>query len=392
MTSSNAGTRIRVGVNAAVVGENPTGLGVYSIKLAAELDRRSPDLVVYTSRPGAFPSLKARMGRVPVWSRPDHGARGHLLRILWVQTMLRLNCRAAGVTVLFNTVPEGILRPAMPQITVVHDLLPLSFPAEYPRQQYYFRVLVPRVLHASAMVVADSESTRRHINERYGLPLERIRTVHPAYDATAFGRAALDDPPRHGGDEYVLYVGNLLPHKNLLRLLDAMAILRRRRFCRLVIRGHGRTGYVRAVHERVETLGLGDAVTFLDYLPENTLRSLYTKAACLVLPSLGEGFGIPVLEAMACGTPVVTSDIPALREVGGDAALLADPYETMSIADAMYRALSDRALREELRERGWRRVQAFSWQKTGEEVSRLIDEVSGKAPRDFRLSLTEGKR
>ena len=374
MTSATAGTRI--GVNASVVGENPTGLGVYSIKLVGELDQRWQDLVVYTSRPEAFPSLKARIGRVPVCSRPDYGARGHFLRTLWVQSLLRLKCRVAGVTVLLNTVPEGILCPSVPQITVVHDLLPLSFPAEYPRQQYYFRLLVPRVLRASTMVVADSESTRRHINERYGVPLEKIRTIHPAYDSTVFAREALDDPLGGDQDAYVLYVGNLLPHKNLIRLLDAVAILRRRRPCRLVIRGHGRPAYVRAVRERVETLGLGDAVTFLDYLTEHALRRLYTHAACFVLPSLGEGFGIPVLEAMACGTPVVTSDTPALREVAADAALFTDPYDAASMAAAMYRVLSDGELREELRERGLQRAQAFSWKSTVAEMSGVIDEVS----------------
>jgi glycosyltransferase involved in cell wall biosynthesis len=133
---------------------------------------------------------------------------------------------------------------------------------------------------------------------------------------------------------------------------------------------------VRARRERVGALGFSDAVTFLDYLPEDALRPLYTNAAYLVLPSLGECFGIPVLEVMVCGTSVVTSNIPALREVAGDAALFADPYEAESIADAKYRVLSDRELREELRERGVQRAQAFSWKSTGAEISRLIDEVS----------------
>jgi glycosyltransferase involved in cell wall biosynthesis len=253
MTSARGGTR--VGVNASVVGRNPTGLGVYAIKLLGELDQRREDLVGYTSCPEAFPSLKVRIGRAPVCSRPDYSARGHVLRALWVQSLLRLKARVAGVTVLLNSVPEGIEGSSMPQITVVHDLLPLRFPAEYPRQQYSFRLLVPRVLRASTMVMADSESTRLHISERYGVPLEKIRIIHPAYDATVYRREVFDDSPGGDRDAYVLYVRNLLPHKNLLRPLDAVAILRRRRRCRLVSRGHGRPVYVRAVRERVETLG-----------------------------------------------------------------------------------------------------------------------------------------
>ena len=375
-SASRKATGVRVGVNASVVGENPTGLGIYSVKLVEALDQRLDDLVVYTSSREAFPSLGARLRRAPVRARPDYGMRGHLVRALWIQTVLRLKCRVAGVRVLLNTVPEGLIQPSLPQITVVHDLLPLLFPEEYPRQRHYFGVLVPRVLRASAMVVADSESSRRQVHARYGVPLEKIRTVHPAYDARMFARHPGDDAPQADGIASILFVGNLLPHKNVLRLLDAVAILRRRHPCRLVIRGHGRPSYVRAVRARVAAHGLGDAVTFLDDLTEPELRRLYTQAQCFVLPSLGEGFGMPVLEAMACGTPVVTSDVPALREVAADAALFVDPHDAESIADAMYRVLSDRALREDLRERGLRRAAAFSWSRTGAEMAQVIAEVA----------------
>ena len=366
----------RVAVNASIVGENPTGLGVYSVKLVEALDERLDDLVVYTSSRDAFAPLRARIGRAPVLARPDHGMRGHLVRALWVQSVLRLKCRIAGVSVLVNTVPEGLIRSSLPQVTVVHDLLPLLFPEEYPRQRYYFGVLVPRVLRASAMVVADSESSRREVHARYGVPLEKIRTVHPAYDARTYRRHAADDAPRGDGPPVVLFVGNLLPHKNVLGLLEAVALLRRRHPCHLVIRGHGRPAYVRAVRARTEALGLADAVTFLDYLTGPELRRLYVRADCFVLPSLGEGFGIPVLEAMACGTPVVTSDVPALREVAGEAAVFVDPRDAGGLAEAMYQVLTSRALREDLRERGLRRVQAFSWHRTGAELGEVIAAVA----------------
>src|SRR5262249_22755874 len=150
--------------------------------------------------------------------RPERGLRGHFMRLLWVQTALRLRARAAGVEVLLNTVPEAILGSATPQVTVVHDLLPLFFPAEYPRQQYYFRSLVPRVLRHSQVIVADSESTRRDIVRSYGIPRENIRVVYPGYDPDTY---AVDERERGAAEDgsYLLYVGNLLPHKNLLSLL-----------------------------------------------------------------------------------------------------------------------------------------------------------------------------
>ncbi len=367
----------RIGVNASVVGENPTGLGLYSVNLIRELDRLRDDLLVYTSRPEAFGGLRARIGRAPAGARPERGFRGHFRRMLWLQSMLWVRARINRFAAILNTVPEGILRSPAPQVTVVHDLLPLFFPAEYPRQQYYFRFLVPRVLQASRIVVADSESTRRSIIQHYGLRSEKVRVIYPGYDSSAFFSNGFDSSPERHEDPYCLYAGNLLPHKNLLRLLDAVAILRRRRRCRLIIRGEGRPAYVRVLHERVESLGLGDAVTFLGYTTESTLRQLYNGALCFVLPSLGEGFGLPVLEAMACGTPVVTASTSSLPEVAEDAALQVDPHDAIGLADAMYRVLADRDLRQDLRRRGLERAGLFSWRRTAEEMSQLIDKVSG---------------
>ncbi len=365
----------RVGINASIIGNNPTGLGLYSIKLIRELDAIRDDLVVYTSYPEALGTLRNRVATVAAATRPERAIRGHMARVLWLQSVLRLRAKVDQLGVILNTVPEGILGSRVPQVTVVHDLLPLLFPAEYPRQQYYFRLLVPRVLRASRIVVADSESTRRDIMQHYGLLPEKVRVVYPGCDSGAFFSNGPD--PSLDGQEmpYCLYVGNLLPHKNLLRLLDALAILRRRLSCRLVIRGEGRPAHARALLERVETLGLRKAVTFLGYTSEEGLRRLYSRAACLVLPSLGEGFGLPVLEAMACRTPVVTSNTSSLPEVAGDAALTVDPNDAIGLADTLHRALTNRALSDDLRRRGLERLPLFTWRRTAEQLSGLLDGV-----------------
>ena len=366
-----------VGINASIIGDSPTGLGLYAINLIRALASIRDDLRVYTSCRSALGVLKADVLPVMPLVRPERGMRGHLMRLIWVQTALRIRVRTAGINALLNTVPEAILGSPIPQVTVVHDLLPLFFPAEYPRQQYYFRSLVPRVLKRSRIIVADSESTRRDLTVSYGISPEKIRVIYPGYDPTVYAPCSVDRPADAHNDSYLLYVGNLLPHKNLLSLLDALAILRRRLHTRLIIRGDGQPAYARAVRERVETLGLRGAVTFEGYTEGVALRHLYARAACLVLPSLREGFGLPVLEAMACGTPVITSSSSSLPEVGGDAAVRIDPHDAVDLADAMYRVLADRDLREDLRERGLKWVRAFSWQRTAEQMSRVLDEVGG---------------
>jgi len=364
-----------VGINASIIGESPTGLGLYAINLIRALDTLRDGLRVYTSSPQALGGLRARILPATPLARPERGLRGHLMRLIWVQTALRVRARAAGIEALLNMVPEAILGSPIPQVTVVHDLLPLFFPAEYPRQQYYFRSLVPRVLRSSRVLVADSESTRRDITQSYGIAPDKVRVIYPGYDPDTYSANGSDRPLRSVEGSYLLYVGNLLPHKNLLSLLDALAILRRRRRARLIIRGDGQPAYARAVRERVETLGLGDLVSFQGYAAEGALRDLYAGAVCLVLPSLREGFGLPVLEAMACGTPVITSSSSSLPEVGGDAALRVDPHDAIDLADAMYRVLTDADLRDDLRERGLKWVRAFSWRRTAEQISRLLDEV-----------------
>lgn len=371
--------RERVAVNASIIGEHPTGLGLYTIKLIRALDGLRDDLVVYTSAPATLDGLRAPVVPITPAVRPDRGLRGHVARALWLQTVQRMRCRARGFPVVLNTIPEAILDGQIPQVTVVHDLLPLSFPPEYPRQQHYFRHLVPRALHLSRRVIADSESTRSDVIRRFEIAPEKITVVYPGYDPKLYSPGDNGAGPSLRPDPYLLYVGNLLPHKNLPRLLDAFAILRRRLQVRLIIRGEGWPAYARSLYEQVETLGLAESVSFLEYADEGTLRDLYLRAACLVLPSLGEGFGLPVLEAMACGLPVITARVSSLAEVAGDAAVTVNPYDSTELSDAMHRVLTDRDLREDLRARGLERARQFTWRQTAEQVSALLDEVVGRS-------------
>ncbi len=365
----------RVAVNASIIGDHPTGLGLYTIKLIRALDGLRDDLVVYTSAPATLDGLHAPVIPITPAVRPDWGLRGHVARALWLQTVQRMRCRARGYPVVLNTIPEAILDRRIPQVTVVHDLLPLSFPPEYPRQQHYFRHLVPRALRLSRRVIADSQSTRSDVIRRFEIAPEKVTVVSPGYDPALYSPGDNGAEPSVGPDPYLLYVGNLLPHKNLPRLLDAFAILRRRLQVRLIIRGEGWPAYTRSLYEQVETLGLAESVIFLEYADEETLRDLYRRAACLVLPSLGEGFGLPVLEAMACGLPVITSRVSSLAEIAGDAAVTVNPYDATELSDAMHRVLTDRDLREDLRRRGLERAGQFTWRQTAEHVSALLDEV-----------------
>jgi glycosyltransferase involved in cell wall biosynthesis len=179
--------------------------------------------------------------------------------------------------------------------------------------------------------------------------------------------------------QFVLYVGNIKPHKNLVRLIEAFAELRRTGFdeVKLLIIGD-QISKLPALRRAVHSHKLHKHVRFLGYVSDQTLGILYRLASAFVFPSLYEGFGLPPLEAMASGTPVVTSNVSSLPEVAGDAAVLVDPYDVDSIVDGMRRVLTDPVLAADLRRKGIERAREFSWERSVEKTRQVYQEIGGR--------------
>jgi glycosyltransferase involved in cell wall biosynthesis len=366
----------RIAVNASIVGDRPTGLGHYALHVVSALDALGEQLTVYTSRPDFVDAPHARLRRISAGVQPERGPLGHLRRLLWTQTMLWAYVRRDRPRLLLNLTSEGLLWSPVPQVTVVHDLLPLLFPAEYPRHQYYYRHFVPGVLRRSRAVIVPSESTGRDLVRFYpGVAPDRIHVVLLGYDARLFPLEAPAEVET-GKEPYALYVGNVMPHKNLLRIVEAFAIAVGRGPGRLVIRGRGRAVHTRALRTRIDALGLASRVDWRPYADAAELGRLYQRARMLVLPSLYEGFGLTALEAMACGTPVLTANVSSMPEVVGDAALLVDPTDVGAIAGGMARLFTDDLLAKDLGERGRLRARGFSWDQTGKGVLDVIRRVA----------------
>jgi glycosyltransferase involved in cell wall biosynthesis len=373
--NQSVGSGCAIAVNASIVGARPTGLGHYSLQIISALDGLGEPLIVYTSRPDLVTAPRATIHRVSASMRPERGAGGHLRRLLWIQTGFRARLARDRPRALLNLMPEGLLAARVPQITVVHDLLPLRYPAEYPRQQYYFRHFVPAVLRSSRAIVVTSESTRRDLLAFYRrVPPDSIHVIPCGYDARRFTSEAAEAPP--AGAPYALYVGNVMPHKNLLGLVEAFGDVARRLPVRLVLRGWGRPAHVRALRDRIEALGLAPRIDWRPYAPADELPRLYRQARMLLLPSLYEGFGLTLLEGMACGTPVITSNVSSMPEVVGDAALLVEPAAPEALAAAMTRLFTDDALAADLGGRGQKRAALFSWDKAAATVRSLVGQVT----------------
>ncbi len=270
-----------------------------------------------------------------------------------------------------------------PAILTVHDLIFEHYPEHHTRRNHLFlRVAVPRFARAAEALIAVSHHTKRDLVELYNLPPEKIHVIHEGIDAS-FAPAAEGEVARvrraHGIEgAYLLMVGTLEPRKGhatalraLARLLSAANNLEHK----LVIVG-GAGWLFEPVRTLVEELRLTDRVLFTGYVPQGDLAPLYTGAACALVPSLYEGFGFSVLEAMACGAPVICSNVSSLPEVAGGAALLVPPGDDEALAASIKEVLSDPALVVDLRERGQRQASHFRWASTARETVELYREVA----------------
>jgi glycosyltransferase involved in cell wall biosynthesis len=249
----------------------------------------------------------------------------------------------------------------------------------------YARASIGMAARRATRVLTVSESSKRDILRFVDVSPDKIDVIYNGYDERFGAEPREEDVVRvreryQLHDEFVLYAGNVKPHKNLERVIQALHRVRARGLdhLKLVLIGDEISKYSalrRAVHQHQ----LHKYVRFLGYMPEETLAVMYRLAAVFVFPSLYEGFGLPPLEAMASGTPVVTSNVSSLPEVAGDAAVLVDPYDPEAIADGIYRVLTDEGLRHDLRQKGLNRARQFSWEDSARRV-RAIYQQAGGAP------------
>jgi alpha-1,3-rhamnosyl/mannosyltransferase len=259
-----------------------------------------------------------------------------------------------------------------PAVVTVHDLIPLLYPHYFTAaRRLEFYATVRLATRAARMVVADSEATAADVRRLLHLDARKVRVVHAAADPTlvrpddaviASVRARYNLP-----ETYVLYVGSNKPHKNLIRLVEAWSKMPNRNRTQLVLAGSwdSRHNEARLAATR---LGLESDIRWLGSTPQHDLAAVYSGATLFVFPSEYEGFGLPVLEAMACGVPVLCSNSSSLPEVAGDAAVLLDPGDSDSWAEAIQRLLADEGLRMMYGERGLRRADQFTWSETARQM------------------------
>ena len=286
---------------------------------------------------------------------------------------------------LFHT-PHYVLPVLTPcrSIVTIHDCIHLVFP-QYLRNRMahvYARAMFWTAVHRASRILTVSEASKKDILRFFTVAEEKISVIPNAIDERFYAEPPEEEIARvreryQLHDRFLMYAGNVKPHKNLERLIDAFVLVRQDGFddLKLLITGSEISRYAtlrRAVHRH----NLHKHVRFLGYQSENTLAALYRLADVFVFPSLYEGFGLPPLEAMASGTPVVVSNVSSLPEVVGEAGILVNPYDARSIADGIQRVLADPTLRDELTARGLVRARSFSWQASVAQIRQIYQEVA----------------
>ena len=366
---------MKIGIDATFIGsEKPTGLAIYTRNIVNEVLKLHDDLLLWSADGTGFQVPKERIR--PVLEEFSYlGQNRFMVRPLWMELRFPGHIKREKIDLLFSTVPGGMWSCPVPHVVTVHDLTPLAVPGDSPKSvQLNYRYRLGKILERSAAIIADSAWTRDDICRFYRIPQERIRVIPLGYDRELFRpRHDPDALARYGlrGKPYLLAVGSDMPRKNLLRLAHSFSVMRDRSHYLVLAGLHGKDARKRILAEAAAA-GADDRIMFLDYVRDEDLPALYSGATVFCYPSLYEGFGLPVLEAMACGTPVVASNTTSVPEVAGQAAILVDPTDCEELAAALDSVLDDSRRRESMRAAGLKQVASFSWERAARDTLSVL--------------------
>ncbi len=347
-------------INLSFLIPEPTGISVYAENILPALKELNPTLLISAPKPNY--SCYA----IPNNMTPNQGTKGHLRRLLWTQFKLPQIDRKLNGNLLFSPIPETPLYSGCRSVVMAHDLIPLRFPRKGSRLTAYFQYYIPKVLSQAEHIICNSLATAKDLIDFYKIPESKITPIPLAYNRDKF--QFLDLPTSN----YFLYIGRHDAYKNVERIITAFAHLKHRSDYELWLAGPTDNTYTPALKKQVQELELTEQVKFLNYVPSEQFIKMINQATAVVFPSLWEGFGFPVLEAMACGTPVITSNLSSLPEVGGNAVLYVNPYQVKEITEAMETLINDTQLRSHLRTLGFEQAKQFSWEKTGQQTALIL--------------------
>ncbi len=363
---------MRIGVDVRSLSEPITGIGRYTLNLLQEMTASdSHEWVLYSHRPllhGKWDktNIRVRTLNFPKWAR--------VLRMLWAQSVLPIMAKQDSVDLFWSPAHRlpRYLPDSIATVVTIHDLVWKHAPETMrPLSRFLDAKLMPQTIRMAEKVIAVSQWTANDLITE--IPEAEAKTS-VIYEANSLISCNLSGIDKVDG-KYILFVGTLEPRKNLPRLLNAYSLLSKtiRDKHPLVIVG-GKGWGKDNIYSIIEQLSIGKHVMVLGYLSDEELASVYRQSYLFVMPSLYEGFGLPLLEAMSMGVPVVTSNISSLPEVVGDNAVMVDPNNVKSIKDGIEEVLIDTELKDRLSKTGLDRAKLFSWEKAAKETLAVFEE------------------
>lgn len=371
-------------IDASPLNKKPTGIQTYVLnilKLLASIDRTNKYTIQGTQFSKAELGIEGNNFRIE--KIPRHTIFGLIWR-LWYRTGFAAQLSLSKPDLFLSTDVALPLYCPSPAIAIVYDITPLIVEGTYPWYAHaLFKNDISHAVKNADAIIAISQSTRNDLIHLLGAKPEKIHVIYPGYDDEVFKPEVQPHKVQSTmrkfniPHKYILYAGTLQTNKNIPRLIEAFAFLKKEQRLphKLVMIGKKAFGH-EAVSAAIEKFATYEDIIITGYITREKLSLLMHGADVFVFPSLHEGFGIPPLEAMACGTPVITSNASSLPEVVGDAGILVDPYNIQEIAEAIYRVISDGNLREQLRRKGLERARLFSWHKAAQEMLQLFEAFS----------------
>lgn len=351
----------------------------------ANVDRRvgiseySYQLLKYFHTQRGSTKFKVFLKNDPLGSLPDKNSHFEYEVVkparLWTQIGLPVRLmRKKDIELFFTTSHYAPRISPVPTVISVMDLSYIHFPDLFKKKDLYKLTNWTKYSCARARkIITISNSSKNDIIKFYKIPAEKIEVVYPGIKDIR--KSSMNKIPSKYGIEgnFLLYIGTLQPRKNVARLIEALSLLKEKDLKLVII---GKKGWkYEEILEAPKKFNVENRVTFLDFVPDEDLPAFYSNAICYILPSLYEGFGLPVLEAMQHACPVLTSNISSLPEAGGDAALYFDPYKVEDIASKIEKVLRDEKLRDEMRKKGLIHIKNFSWEKSAKKVINILEGV-----------------
>jgi glycosyltransferase involved in cell wall biosynthesis len=362
-------------INATQIHQAHSGVGVYTYKVIEKLIEKLPGGVIFTQW-NIFRREQKNWKIIEV----KHIRRG-LIRWIWIQFVFLSKLRKNEI--LYCPYSEAPITKKVRSVITVHDLIPLNFPKQHSyKLKYYYKYFLPRTLKRAGRIISISETTRKDIIKYFpNIDENKITVIYNGYDSNNFntdidaGKAKIFRE-KYGIKDYLLYVGRLSKMKNVLCLIKAFYSIADKIQHSLVIIGRDESNLIKDAMVYAERNNYDpNRMKFIEFMDEKELSTAYKGARLLVIPSLGEGFGMPVIEAMACGVPVIISDIPSLKEITSDCATKFNPFSHTELSEKIMKLLSDEKLWNTKRYKGLERARDFSWDKTAGQIYNVIMEL-----------------